>query len=241
MPVAEVVRPGHSAGIHCDNDVLAAFPQEDYRRLAPHLSEVMLERGTVLQQPGQTAGHAYFPHHGVILLVALLPDGSGVSTAMIGRESALGLLEVPSAADLFQRALVHVPMRASIIPRARLLDAAARSAAVLQVLRRQSAILLQQVQQTVLCNTFHTLQERVCRWLLHDRDGSADDTLALTQKHLSDVLGARRTSVNLVIGVLQAEGIIEVRRGRVLICDRDRLRQKSCCCYERVRSLSGGA
>jgi hypothetical protein len=75
---------------------------------------------------------------------------------------------------------------------------------------------------------------------LHDRDGSPGDTLALTQKHLSDVLGARRTSVNLVIGVLQAEGIIEVRRGRVLICDRDRLRQKSCCCYERVRNLNRG-
>ena len=44
----------------------------------------------------------------------------------------------------------------------------------------------------------------------------------------------QRTTVNAVASALQDEGLISVRRGRVIVLDRAKLRKASCECYEAV-------
>lgn len=222
-----------------ENYLLAALPPEDQARLAPHLVETVLDPGERLQEPEQPVQRIYFPTSGTISLLALLPNGNAIYTAMIGREGGLGLTAGLGSQRAVNRAVVHAPLRASSITQARFAEAAAASTAIRAMIARYSDVLLAQVQQTLLCNTFHHLQARVCRWLLHARDGMPTDTIALTQQYLSGVLGARRTSINMVIGALQAEGIVEVRRGRIVIHDLDRLKKKTCPCYEIVRGLTG--
>jgi CRP-like cAMP-binding protein len=75
------------------------------------------------------------------------------------------------------------------------------------------------------------VQERLCRWLLQARDRIGGDTLPLTQEFLADVLGVQRTTVTMIGRMLQAQGIIQVRRGRILIRDVAALERKSCKCY----------
>jgi CRP-like cAMP-binding protein len=221
-----------------ENYLLAALPPEDYSRLVPHLVETTLDSGERLQEPEQPIQRIYFPIAGAISLLAPLPDGHAIYAAMIGREGALGSSAGLGSQRAFNRAVVHAPLSASCITQPRFADAAAASAAIRAMIGRYSNLLLAQVQQTLLCNTFHHLQSRVCRWLLHARDGMPTDTIELTQQYLSSVLGARRTSINMVIGALQAEGIVEVRRGRIVIRDREQLKRKTCSCYEIVQGLT---
>ena len=113
-------------------------------------------------------------------------------------------------------------------------DAKERSAFIANIFCRYSDYLLAQVQQSVACNTFHSIEQRAARWLLTAQD-RAGDRIELTQETLAALLGVQRTTVNAVAGALQDQGMITVRRGRVVVLDRAGLKQKSCECYEAVK------
>jgi CRP-like cAMP-binding protein len=133
---------------------------------------------------------------------------------------------------------VQLPGRASHIPPNRLAEAAARSRTVQDMIVRYTDVLLAQVQHAVVCNTVHHVQERLARWLLHAHDRIDGDTVAITQEFLSGMLGVQRTTVTAICRMLQAEHIVDVRRGRIHIRDLAALERKSCSCYRVVRRLT---
>ena len=86
---------------------------------------------------------------------------------------------------------------------------------------------------------FHTVKERLCRWLLIARDRVQSDTLNLTQEFISQMIGAPRTSVTTIAGSLQKEGLVIYQRGKIVILDPAGLESASCECYGIVKeSLS---
>src|SRR4030095_11733105 len=104
------------------------------------------------------------------------------------------------------------------------------------LLIRHEQVVLAQAQQAAACNASHTLQERMCRWLLRIRDLTQSDDIPLTQEFLAQMLGVRRTSVSLMAGEFQKAGLISYRRGRIKINDVEMMQNSACECYERVRA-----
>jgi DNA-binding transcriptional regulator YhcF (GntR family) len=76
---------------------------------------------------------------------------------------------------------------------------------------------------------------RFARWLLQTRDRIDSDVLPLTQEFLSQMLGVRRTTVTLVARQLEQAGVIQNRRGRIVVVDRQGLEDVACECYAIVR------
>jgi CRP-like cAMP-binding protein len=220
------------------NRLLAGLAPADFALLAPHLSETTIDQGTVLQDVGQPIKRVYFPHNGLISLLGILPDGRAVDTATIGREGAIGLSAGLGSRIALSRAVVQLAGNFAQISPARLAEAADQSKGVREMIARYSHVLLAQVQQSVVCNTVHHVQARLCRWLLHAHDRIEGDTLPLTQEFLSGLLGVQRTTVTAICHLLQAEKIIDVRRGRIHIRDVIGLQRKACSCYGIVRSLT---
>ncbi len=89
-----------------------------------------------------------------------------------------------------------------------------RSEQVRDLFVSYSETLLSQVQQTVACNSMHTTEERMCRWLLMMHDRADGEALPYTHEFLSHMLGANRKSVTLAAQSLQSAGVISYRRGR---------------------------
>jgi CRP-like cAMP-binding protein len=220
------------------NRLLSGLPAGEFDLLAPHLTEGTLDKGAVLQEPGQPITRVYFPHTGLVSLLGMLPEGHAVDTASIGREGAIGLMAGLGAQTALSRAVVQLPVRAAHISAQRLADIAAQSRPLRDMIVRYQETLLAQVQQLVACNTVHHVQERLCRWMLNARDRIGGDTLPLTQEFLADVLGVQRTTVTMIARMLQAQGIIQVRRGRIQIRDLMALERKSCACYRFGRRLT---
>ena len=110
------------------------------------------------------------------------------------------------------------------------------------VLIRHEQVLLAQAQQSAGCNASHTVEARMCRWLLRMRDLTGSDDLQLTQEFLAQMLGVRRTSVSVVAGTLQKAGFIRYSRGNIRLLDIAQLQEGACECYatvqEHYRSLS---
>lgn len=92
-----------------------------------------------------------------------------------------------------------------------------------------------QISQGNACNRAHTIEERCAKWLLlcHDRVGQ--DQFMLTQEFLSQMLGVRRASVDLVAATFQRAGFIDYSRGCIRILNRRGLESASCQCYAIIR------
>ena len=75
-----------------DNKLLASLPRNHYERLLPHLTTVSLPQGDVLVEAGEEVDQVYFPHNGMLSLLAVLRDGKAVETATVGREGVVGAM-----------------------------------------------------------------------------------------------------------------------------------------------------
>jgi CRP-like cAMP-binding protein len=223
------------------NWFLAALPSDSYALLTPYLRTVELERGAVLQNAGEPIERVYFPHAGMVSLVAIMNDGSMVETATVGRAGLIGGTAGLGGSRGIGRAIVQLRGNASCLPATRFRAAAQENEPIRELAVRCNDLLIAQAQQSVACNAQHTLEARLCRWLLQSHDCVDGDTMPLTQELLGQMLGVRRTSVTLTARAIQSAGLIRYRRGHIQVVDRDGLEEAACECYEaiqeRVRSV----
>lgn len=217
------------------NALLLALPRGEYERLSPHLELVRLTPGKILYNAGDAVRHAYFPKGGMICLLSTTEDGRTIEVGMIGSEGMAGIPIILQSGAAPYQVMVQLAGNALRIGRNVLGEEFNRGGKLRDLLLRYTHSLLIQVAQSAACNSFHTVEERLCRWLLVARDCVQTDTLHLTQEFLSQMLGVQRTSVTLIAGALQKKGLIRQSRGRITILNRRGLEAASCECYRRVR------
>jgi CRP-like cAMP-binding protein len=102
------------------------------------------------------------------------------------------------------------------------------------LVQRYTQAMINQISQSTVCNHRHSVQKRMCRWLLMSHDRVGTDEFPLTQEFLAQMLGVRRPTVTAVAGLLQKAGLITYHRGRLTVLDRKGLEAASCECYEVV-------
>jgi CRP-like cAMP-binding protein len=217
------------------NRVLAGLPPSDYALLAPSLRRVTLPPGVHRHQHGLPLDHVYFPHDGVMLLLAITPEGRTIEMASAGRQGAVGPITRSDASNGLVVAIGT--QHASQISTARLQAVAAESEAVNRALSACREALLLQVQQNLLCSGLHSLEQRISRWLLETAHQLESLTIPVTQAIVAQCLGVRRTSVTLVARKLQEIGAVRWGRSRVEILDHARLEPEACS-RRRSESLS---
>jgi CRP-like cAMP-binding protein len=220
------------------NLLLARLPAEERERVVSRLAFKHFEPGKVLLEPGDTVPGPCFIYEGAVSQLAVLPDGKSQYSTIIGRDGALGLASGLGPATAFCRTIVLTSLTAGVMSAEEFSKLARDSTSLQFLIASYGDLLLAQSQQALVCNSAHHLQERLCRWLLHARDAVGSDTLQLTQQFLSQIAGVQRTSVNLVLGTLQADGLLSVQRGRVHLRHVERLQRLSCCCYAAARRLT---
>jgi Mn-dependent DtxR family transcriptional regulator len=86
-----------------------------------------------------------------------------------------------------------------------------------------------------VCNRHHAVDQQLCRWLLLMLDRLGSNEVLMTQELIANMLGVRREGVTEAASRLQAEGLIQYRRGRIRVLDRPRLEARVCECYAVVK------
>jgi CRP-like cAMP-binding protein len=217
------------------NQLLAALGPESRNRIDRHLQPVTLKLGAVVCEAGGLLKHAYFPQGSVLSLLTVLENGSAIETANIGREGAFGLFAAMYSRVSFNRCIVQLEGRMVRCPIELLQLEFKTSEHVRNLFVSYSETLLSQVQQTVACNTVHTTEERMCRWLLMMHDRAEGELLTYTHDFLANILGANRKSVTLAAQSVQTAGLISYSRGTIQVLNRAGLEQASCECYAIVK------
>ena len=191
--------------------------------------------GQVLYEDGAPFTHAVFPHSGVLSLMAHMEDGRSVEKTSIGLEGFLGFVLIMGGSKAISTSTIQVPGYASWLALSDLHEALAEFECVRQVMLRYAASLITQLMESVACNSLHSAEQRVSRWLLQAHDRVAVDRFRLTQQALSEALGLRRATVSEVWSELQKAGILNYSRGTVTVADRSALEERACECYARIR------
>jgi CRP-like cAMP-binding protein len=221
-----------------DNVVLAGLPQSDLALLAPHLRVVTVAPGSA-QSTELAPGCVYFPHHGMVSLLATTPEGASIEIASAGREGAAWTF---IDADLHEGLLVTLaPLTASWIAVDGLRRILSASAALRRAIAACRGVLLVQLRQNLVCTGLHVADRRLARWLLEAADRHRCDVIPATQESVALRLGIRRTTVTLLASKLQEAGAIRWTRSRVEIRDRARLESAACSCYAALRARMSSA
>lgn len=219
---------------HHPNAILAALSADEHRVISDHGETVELRVGTVLYHVGDRMHFAYFPTSGLISLLGTTHDGHSIEIGAIGKEGFLGLPVLLGNDHQQHFTMVQQSGAACRVP------AAVLTRHPLESLRRAGRLYahlrMVELSQSALCNQFHALRQRLCRWLLAANRRTGSDKLEFTQEMLSHMLGARRPVVTIMARRLQQEGAIEYRRGCITILDRRRLQECACECYGVMRA-----
>ena len=187
---------------------------------------------------GALVREIYFPRTCVLSLLGLSPSGDAVETAFIGREGAFGLVSGMRGRETHTRCQVQIGGSAYCLAAADFRREFDRSPIARAVVLDYLAALTALVQQTVICNTFHSAKSRLARSLLTMRASTGENLLCITQELLAGTLGLSRTSVTEAARALQSAEAISYRRGLIQIVNSGRLADASCECYETVRNSS---
>jgi len=226
-----------TSGIASQNELLKEllrFPSIA-ASLVPELKIVPLNGNQVLYELGDTMDWIYFPLDSVVSTLAIMEDGTTIETSMIGREGFVGISAILGSGDSTQWVWVTISGNAVQLDAKLVERVFVENAAALKSLLKCYRSLLTQVSQRCVCNTRHTIMERLCCWLLmiHDRVGGSN--LCLTQELIASRVGARRAGITVAAHMLQEMNGIDYRRGQLHIRNRELLEQMVCECYNVLR------
>ncbi len=214
------------------NRVLAALPQAEIDRLAPHLSPVVLKTRTQLLD-GE-ASHAYFLEEGLASVVLTLADGATVEIGVVGIDGVVGLPILLGTATMPGETFIQVEGSGYRVEAEYLKEQFEREGQLRTYLQKYIMAYAIQTAQTAACNRLHTISERLARWLLTCHDRVQSDRMSITHEFLGQMLGAPRTTVTLAAGMLQQAGLIDYARGHVMIKNREGLERVACECHRTV-------
>lgn len=113
--------------------------------------------------------------------------------------------------------------------------AKAQSPTLRQLFSRYADCLMEQLFQSAACNAAHSIEQRTAKWLLTTMDRTNNPAIAMTQEHLSGMLGVGRSYFARVIRTLKQRGLIDIGYRRLFILDEKGLRETACDCNELVR------
>jgi CRP-like cAMP-binding protein len=218
------------------NLFLTGLSGQDFALVRPHLSRKELRVGETLHYCGNEVDEVIFPHSGLVVMSAPLRDGAGVGVALVGAEGTIGALSAAASAAATCDGEVLIAGQASRISASAFRYVLDQSATLRHRAAQFDNALMAQAQQIALCNAAHSVEARICRWLLDVQDRSGQSRIPFTQSAWGRMLAVRRTTVTLVAGRLEAAGLLNCRRGYMTIIDRDALEQHSCECYGHLKN-----
>jgi CRP-like cAMP-binding protein len=215
------------------NRLLDRLPADEQKLIVRAGTMVSMAHGDEIYPQDRRGGlsHAYFPTSGMISLTVLMEDGKEVEAGTVGNEGMIGLPIVHGLDFSPSKAISQISGEGLSIPVPAFLKAMKPGGTLARLVQKYAAFSLRYGNQTIACNLLHSVERRLCRWLLLCRDRVEMEDFVLTHEFLAEMLGVRRQTVSVIAGKLQSAKVISYRRGAIQIVNPKKLEAGSCECY----------
>ena len=214
-----------------ENHLIKLLPRKDRRHLLGICEPVDLELSAVVCHSGKPTRHVYFPIDATISLVTPIDGEPVLEVGMVGREGMVGAQIVLGVMTTPLHAVVQGSGKAWRIATPSFRGELARSSALRSCMNRYLYVLMSQLAASAACLRFHLIGPRLARWLLMTQDRVHADTFHVTHEFLAYMLGVRRVGITTAAGALQRAGLVEYRRGELVVLNRRGLEAAACGCY----------
>jgi len=220
------------------NNLLRRLNDTDYALLAPYLTQDEANVSDLLYSPGDDVETVHFPcGPALVSYLVANEDGRDVETILIGREGAVGGIVSQGYLPAYTRIVVKFGGPFVRLSVGKLNAAKLKSAPLRNIFARYADCMLAQVFQSTACNAIHSIEQRTAKWIISAMERTdGDNAVPLTHEQLATLLGVGRSYTSRVIQTFKAEGILETRRGSILVRNVDALRIRSCRCNEAVKN-----
>jgi CRP-like cAMP-binding protein len=230
-PPASSSRPLVSAHSPRRNQILAALSDVALRRVASVGETVELTFGQVVYEHGKVEQYVYFPMDAYLSQISCLDNKTRIEVGLIGAEGMVGSSSLFGIEVAPLHTVVQGAGTALRLDAARFVKGLARDPGFRAVMNRYLYVRLSQLGQMIVCVRFHTVEQRLARWLLMTRDRAGSDTFQLTHEYLAMMLGVRRVGITQAATYLQNQKLIRYHRGSITIVNGRELQATSCDCY----------
>jgi CRP-like cAMP-binding protein len=220
------------------NQLLESLSNNELAKLLPYLERVEFAGDEYIYQPDDEIEFIYFPETAVLSEFQILEDGRTVEIAMTGHEGVIGLSAVfngQQAINWMQVSVAGTALKISTqILREEFYHGGALQAVFLDYINNY----IGQISQRVICNSYHTVEQRFCSWLLMLQDRKKSSKVPMTQEQIARFLGVHRPSVTQIAQSLRRKKVINYIRGKISILDRQKLENSACECYEVIHKIA---
>jgi DNA-binding transcriptional regulator YhcF (GntR family) len=221
-----------------NNNLLRRLGSADFALIAPHLTQQRADANTLLYNPGDDVDIVHFPcASSLASYLVANEDGRDVETILVGREGAVGGIVSLGYLPAYTRITVKFGGPFARLPVGRLDAAKTVSASLRNIFARYADCMLAQMFQSTACNAIHSIEQRTAKWIVSAIErADGDNIVPLTHEQLATLLGVGRSYASRVIQIFKAEGIVETRRGSIVVRDREALQRRACLCNESVKN-----
>ena len=220
------------------NNLLRRLSASDFALIEPHLTHEEAAANELLYNPGDDVEIVHFPC-GPSLATYLVSneDGRDVETILVGREGAVGGIVSEGYLPAYTRIMVKFAGPFVRLHVGKLDAGKTKSKTLRNVFARYADCMLAQIFQSTACNAIHSIEQRTAKWVISAMERTDDsETVPLTHEQLATLLGVGRSYTSRVMQTFKAEGILETRRGSILVRNRDALQKRACLCNEAVKN-----
>jgi len=193
------------------------------------MQPVSFRSGAVLRETDDTE-NVFFLDDGLVGLQVSLGNGRCVEAAALGRDAVVGVESLfRNGARSVCRAIAYTPVAAHALSRDVVVRLVGESAAFRHEIFRALGDTQMAAMRRVACARFHSVGERVARWLLIARS-HIGDSIPLPHAVIADALGCRRSGVTVAMLRLRDAGVVSYTRAAIRIVNPAGLAQETCGC-----------
>lgn len=181
--------------------------------------------------------YLYFPTSGVVSVLVEVEGGGTVEALTVGNEGFIGIFIwlglSKSLEQIVQQGcgeIVRIPAKAFCkeIPGRRRTEL---------LLKRFAAYSLRFRTQNAVCNRYHDVTQRMCRWLLTAADRAHTSDLPYTHALIAQMVGTRRQTITEIMARLQKADLVRNERSSLHILKRREMEGRACHCYADTKRL----
>ena len=218
------------------NYLLDSLPAADLKRIYPYLELFPMPSGESYSGLGGNMHDVYFPTTALVSLRHITDKGVMSEIACVGNEGMIGISLFVDRNIVPCMSFVRSEGYGYRMKARTLIDEFKRAEFMGRLLLRYTHALITQISYTVVCNLQHTIEQRLCRWLLLTLDRMPSNKLRLPQEFVTDMFGIGREVVMRALNKLQQDAAIDYSLGHITVLSRDKLEDQVCECYHAIKN-----
>lgn len=219
----------------CNNRLLSLLSDEQLTSFLPKLKMVELRYEDTLIKHRHPIAHVYFPCDCVCSILTELSTGQAVESGAVGNEGMTSVIAFLGGKIANDTMICQIPGTTVRMEIEDFSEAIRGETAFRHICQSYAQIYISTMAQSLACNRFHKMEQRLARWLLMSHDRVGREEFPITQDFMGLMLGSERPTVSHAAKILMDKGTIEYVRGKMKVLDRPGLESTACECYHFTR------